>query len=135
MSYLIVILLCRSICIYWTILWISNKFKVVFERCPTSLRFMGVKWVRESDKYSVKTESHWGCMQYSSAESSNISKFVYGIIKCLCSESSGKQFFDKCNIQKWRQPDKWTWVNISKVKSQHLVSLFTLFRNNLVSAY
>ncbi len=37
---------------------------------------MGVKWVRESDKYSVKTESRHRCMQYSCAESSNISKFV-----------------------------------------------------------
>ncbi len=49
---------------------------------------MGVKWVRESDKYSVKTESRRGCMQYSFAESSNISKFMCGIIKSLCAESS-----------------------------------------------
>ncbi len=50
--------------------------------------FMGVKWVRESDKYSVKTESRRGCMLYSCAESSNISKFVCGIIKSLCAELS-----------------------------------------------
>ncbi len=49
---------------------------------------MGVTWFRESDKYSVKTESHQGCMQHSFAESSNISKFVCGIIKSLCAESS-----------------------------------------------
>ncbi len=49
---------------------------------------MGVKWVSESDKYSVKTESRRGCMQYSCAESSNISKFVRRIIKSLCAESS-----------------------------------------------
>ncbi len=48
---------------------------------------MGVKWVRESDKYSVKTESRRGCMKYSCVESSNISKFVCGIIKRLCVES------------------------------------------------
>ncbi len=42
----------------------------------------------ESDKYSVNTESRCGCMQYLYAESSNISKFVCGIIKSSCSESS-----------------------------------------------
>ncbi len=41
---------------------------------------MGVKCVRESDKYSVKTDSRRGCMEHSCAESSNISKFVCGII-------------------------------------------------------
>ncbi len=35
--------------------------------------------------------------------------------------------FNKRSIQKWRQPDKWTRVNIWKMKVQHLVSLFTLF--------
>ncbi len=50
-------------------------------------RFMGVKWVMESEKYSAKTESRLGCMQYSCAESSNISKFVCAIIKSLCAES------------------------------------------------
>ncbi len=43
---------------------------------------------RESDKYLVKTESRRGCMQYLCAESSNISKFVCGIIKCSGAESS-----------------------------------------------
>ncbi len=33
---------------------------------------MGVKWVRESDKYSVKTESRRGYMQNLCAESSNV---------------------------------------------------------------
>ncbi len=56
--------------------------------------FVSVKWVRESDKYSVKTESRRGCMQYLYVESSNISKFVCGIIKRLCAESS-TLFFDK----------------------------------------
>ncbi len=32
----------------------------------------GCKWVRESDKYSVKTESRCECMQYSYAESSKV---------------------------------------------------------------
>ncbi len=49
---------------------------------------MGLKWVSESDKFSVKTEGRRGCMQYSFAESSNISKFVCAIIKSLCAESS-----------------------------------------------
>ncbi len=95
---------------------------------------MGVKWVRESDKYSVKTESRRGCMQYSCVESSNILKFVCGIIKVCVRNHQDSYFFYKHSIQKWRQPDKWTRVNISKVKIQHLVSLFTQFRNNLVSA-
>ncbi len=60
---------------------------------PTDLNKMiskvyGVKWVRESDKHSVKTESRCGCMQYSCAESSNISKFMCGIITNSCAESS-----------------------------------------------
>ncbi len=50
---------------------------------------MGVKWVRESDKYSVKTESRQGCMQYSCVgiikhfkiRVQNHQKFLCGIIK------------------------------------------------------
>ncbi len=54
---------------------------------------MGVKWVRESDKYSVKTESRRGCIQYSCAESSNISKFVCGIIKKVHVQNHQDNYF------------------------------------------
>ncbi len=85
----------------------------------------GVKWVRESDKYSVKTESRRGCMQYSCAELSKV---------CVQNHQDNYFFFINIAYRSDAKPDKWTCVIIWKMKVQHLVSLFTLFRNNLVSA-
>ncbi len=53
---------------------------------------MDVTWARESDKYSVNTESRPGCIQYSCAESSNISKFVCRIIK-VCVRNHQDNYF------------------------------------------